>query len=1005
MTKNLLLLLTCLFFSFLCGKTVAKEVLFINEIVASNNSGIADATGAREDWFEIYNPTDHVIDIAGYFLSDKPGTPNKYQMPTGSSLTKIPSKGFIVIWASGVPARGALHVSFSLAKDGEDVVISSPDLELIDLVTFEAQQDDVSYGRSPDGTSNFVNYSAPSPGRSNSTGTTQLPTLAPPVFSASSGFKSSGFSLSITHPEPGVTIRYSIDGSDPQNNNNLNFWAYKNRYNENGTTSEQQQAQGLGAGLSTDGFSSTVYQGPISITDRSTADNKVSLKNTTFSVNPQVPSAKIYKGTVVRVKVFKNGFNPSETVTKTYFINNGGVSKYPVPVLSLATTETSLFEYNTGIYTPGITFDKFRASNPTTPASICTFANFSWAGDDWQRDGNIEYFDNNNPVLNQQIGFRLHGGCTRSLRQKTLRLYSDTEFNYSIFPENPTLYPKRILLRNSGNDTPLTMLRDSYFQNLVRHLPFDTQLSRPSILFINSEYWGIHNITERYDKFYLKKKYGVDEDKVDIISVEGSEVEEGDIVKYNEFLDFVNNNSLAVAANYNTLKTMIDLENYTDYQISEIYSGNGDWPFKNMRLWRYKTTINDPNASSYEDGKWRWMLFDTDLSMTNPSGNSIAGATNAPAAGPMAIVLKKLLENPDYKIYFTNRIADLLNTTFLPSRASALLEEIKAQYTPLMPDHIVRWGAPASMNSWNQNVDVVKSFVLQRPPFYRDHVRALYGAALADFNLVVDVSGSSQGFVKVNTIDIAPSTVGINANSYPWTGIYFQTIPVQLSAVPKDGFHFVRWEGPNGTTNTNPVLTITATTSAAQSYKAIFSTGALPVVLKSFNAKRDQNKVKILWETTAEINNDYFEIERSADVKSWKSIGRVEGFSTTTIQQTYGLTDEQPLPNINYYRLKQVDLDGTLTYSRAVAVDMGIFNLTNFWPNPVDEILNISVDTSLPWTKYAITDINGTIVSFDQKIMTANAIQIPVSKLRTGTYIILLTNDEGKSESVKFVKQ
>jgi len=997
--------LRVLFICFLFHTDIlAQQILYINEISAANDNGIVDETGKHEDWIELYNPTDNVIDIAGYYLSDKLETPNKYQMPVGSALTKIPSRGFIIIWASSAPARGPLHVSFSLAQGGENVVLSSPTLELLDAVTFGSQLTDVSYGRSPDGTANFVSYATTSPGRSNSKGVTLLPTLAPPTFSVPSGFKSSAFQLTITHPEPGVTIRYTTDGSDPQNNEDLHFWAYKNRYNEKGTDAEQQQAQGVGAGLSTDVFSSSLYSGPITISDRSGLDNKVSVKNTTFTINPSVPSGKVYKGTVVRVKVFKNGFNPSETVTSTYFINNGGGSKYPVPVLSLVSTEKSFFEYNTGIYTPGITFDRFRAANPTTPADVCSFANFSWTGDDWQREGNLEYFDNNNLVLNQQIGFRIHGGCTRSLRQKTLRLYSDTEFNYPIFPENPTSFPKRLLLRNSGNDTPLTMLRDSYFQNLVRHLPFDTQLSRPSVLFINSEYWGIHNITERYDKYYLKKKYGIDEDKVDIMSVEGSEVEEGDAVKYNEFLDFVNNNSLVTEANYNILKTLIDLENYTDYQIAEIYSGNSDWPFKNMRLWRYKTAGYDPNASFYEDGRWRWMLFDTDISMTNPSVNSIVGAANAPAAGPMAIVLKKLLENPEYRIYFTNRVADLLNTTFLPSRAAALLDQVKAQYATLMPDHIARWGSPGSMNNWNQQVDVVRNFVTQRSPNYRDHIRTLYGAALANFNLSVDVSDPAQGYVKVNTIDILPATVGVPAAPYPWTGTYFQTIPVKLTAVANNGFHFVRWEDKNGVSTTDPILTVTSAT-AALNYKAFFSVGPLPVVLKSFNAKKDQSQVRISWETTSETNNNYFEIERSADVKRWSSIGRVNGFSTSSVRHIYQLTDEQPLPNINYYRLKQVDLDGTLTFSRAVSVDMGINGLTNLWPNPVTETLNISFEQPLLWREYVITDINGIIVGAEQKVMTSNAMHIPVSKLLTGIYIIKLTNDQGRTESIRFVKQ
>lgn len=983
--------------------TIAKEVLFVNEILASNNNGLADGTGAREDWFEIYNPTDHVIDIAGYYLSDKASTPNKYQMPTGSNLTKIPSKGFIIIWASGVTSRGALHVSFSLSASGEDVVISSPELETIDVVTFGAQQSDVSYGRSPDGSTNWVNYSTPSPGKSNATGTTQLPTLAAPTFSVAPGFKSGPFSLTITHPEPGATIRYTTDGSEPENNNNLNFWAYKNKYNEHGTTEEQQQAQGLGAGLSTEGYSSTVYTGPISITDRSTAENRVSKKNTAISVNTGEPSSKVYKGTVVRVKVFKSGFNPSPTVTQTYFINSGGVSKYPVPVVSLATNETSLFEYNKGIYTPGITFDNFRNANPTTPADVCTWANFSWTGDDWEKSGNIEYFDNNNSVINQQIGFRLHGGCTRSLRQKTLRLYSDTEFNYSIFPERPTLYPKRLLLRNSGNDTPLTMLRDSYFQDLIRHLPFDTQLSRPSVLFINSEYWGIHNITERYDKYYLEKKYGADKDNVDIINVEGSEVEEGDNVKYTELLNFVNNNTLTTTANYNTLQTMIDLENYTDYQIAEIYSANSDWPFKNMRMWRNKTSAYDPTAAYGLDGRWRWMLYDTDISLTIPTANSIINASNS-GAGPMAIVLKKLLENVDYKVYFVNRVADLLNTTFLPTRASTVLDETKTQYAPLMPDHISRWGSPGSMTSWAQNVEVIRTFVQQRPPYFRDHVRVQYGNALANYNLTVNVSDASQGSVKINTIDILPTTVGVSATPYPWTGVYFQTIPVKLTAVPKSGFNFIRWEDANGNATTTPELTVTSTATAL-TYTAFFSSTPLPVVLKSFNAQKDQNKVLITWSTTSETNNDYFEVQRSADALSWSPIGRVEGASTTKNQQNYQLYDELPMSGVNYYRLKQVDTDQTVDFSRAVSVDMRTITVSKVWPNPGSDMLTLSMDDAFYQAKCVITDINGTIVSSQIKMLTPAFTQIPISKLGTGMYIIQITTLDGRSESLRFVKQ
>jgi hypothetical protein len=1003
MKKLFTLLISPLFLMLFASGTEAKETLYVNEILASNNTGITDETGAREDWFEIYNPNNYAVDIAGYYVTDNSSNHIKHQIPSGNAQTIIPAHGYLRLWASSATSRGVLHTSFSLSASGEYVGIYSPTQEFIDEKTFGAQQPDVSFGRNPDGGPDWSYYTTSTPAASNLNGVVRLTQLVAPTFSHTAGFQAAAFQLTITHPEPGVTIRYTTDGSDPTSTDVPVIWQYKNSYNENGTDIQQQTAKGVGDGLSNEQYASKLYS-PLSIIDRTVENNRVSLKTSSiaFAAN-YLPTYKVYKGTTIRARVFKEGYTASEIITKTYFVNPGGF-KYPVPVISITSNEKSFFEYVNGLYTPGKAFDEYRATHLTEGTWICSKGNFSNDGEDWERTGHVEFFDNSN-ILNQPIAFRIHGGCSRSLPEKTLRLYSDTEFNFPVFPEKPTLFPKRLLLRNSGNDNNSTMFRDAFYQTLVRRLPFDTQLSRPSILFLNSEYWGIHNITERYDRFYLEKKYNVDRNFVDLISIEDSEVEEGDIEKFNELNNFINTTPLTNTASYNMLKTMIDVENFTDYEIAEIFCGNVDWPGKNVRMWRNKLPNLATDAPYGHDGRWRWMLYDTDLSLgyaTSVDHNFFSAAT-ASSGGPIAKILSRLLENNDYKKYFLTRLADILNTTLLPSRAVGVLNAMKAQYTPIMPDHIARWKSPASMTEWNNNVTAIQNFVNQRPATYRTHVRSFFGSGYADNNLVIQVSDASLGYVKVNTIDILPTTDGISTNPYPWTGIYFQNIPVKLLAVAKANCHFVKWTDASGNTIDTPEINFIM--SGSTNYRAIFEADPLPVVLKSFDAKKQDNKVVINWETTSETNNDYFVVERSENARTWTPLATVKGSATTLALQQYKTTDEQPLPGINYYRLKQVDFDQTTTYSRMASVDMGEFKITGLWPNPVSDILNLKLDQSFEQGDYEITDVNGKVIRKRQKLSTVNPARIPVESLPVGIYILKIKTRDGVSQSGKFVKE
>jgi hypothetical protein len=147
---------------------VGDTVLKLNEFMADNDASEPNPdTALFSDWFEIYNPSDFAIDLAGYFVSDDSLNPTKCKIPSGSSSTIISAKGFKIIWCDDAPYLGPLHVQIGLKNAGESIALVRPDTTFMDFYKFGVQTKDVSEGRIPNGSGPWTVLPTPTPGSSN----------------------------------------------------------------------------------------------------------------------------------------------------------------------------------------------------------------------------------------------------------------------------------------------------------------------------------------------------------------------------------------------------------------------------------------------------------------------------------------------------------------------------------------------------------------------------------------------------------------------------------------------------------------------------------------------------------------------------------------------------------------------------------------------------------------------------------------------------------------------
>jgi len=185
---------------------------------------------------------------------------------------------------------------------------------------------------------------------------------------------------------------------------------------------------------------------------------------------------------------------------------------------------------------------------------------------------------------------------------------------------------------------------------------------------------------------------------------------------------------------------------------------------------------------------------------------------------------------------------------------------------------------------------------------------------------------------------------------------------------------------------------------------------ALPVKFLYFNANYEQlnSIVKLDWATGTETNNKLFTLEKSVDAQDWNIVATLPGAGNSSQNLYYTAIDENPYPGVSYYRVKQTDDDGNVTYSENVSVTIAANYAVNLFPNPTKGDMTLSYSSQSPDPiKITITDISGRIVTsyFIEEVQSGiNNFKVNTSTLPRGMYFMIVSNPQ-KTFNIKFVKE
>jgi hypothetical protein len=584
--------------------------------------------------------------------------------------------------------------------------------------------------------------------------------------------------------------------------------------------------------------------------------------------------------------------------------------------------------YYHGIAIEGVRREQYllhRTSRGNIDPPDC--ANFNSRGRPSERDFFVETFDfEGNLLIHQAAGGRIQGGWSRATDQKSWRLiarkeYSKGKFSHAFFNDsynaNNQLTSRfdRLILRNGGNDRQDANLRDELGAALAKQAGFpDVASFAPAAVFLNSRYYGFAWLKESLCEGYLVQKYGGEKEKYEIIR----KTERGRNGNERATDDWQEIFALAEAAVkevgdgtgdgfnddaiFEQFTSRVDMDNFMLYFAIQTYIDNKDWPGNNMKMWRYFPDEDEVLLTPFNDGKWRFILYDVEFAMgiywqgfTADNLRTILGGRGHHMGGP-SILLQAVLQREDMQERYVNTVCDLISGAFSAANINAVMYEIgnignHEQFAALR-ERTVGWF------NFMDGRDNVSQFARGRPTIFYAHMMSAFG--IPDNMYTVSLTGAEGAEAWLNTRRVFGSDD--NARS-----VYFTEYDIPLKAVLSAGYEFVSWE-INGVHYYDGEMTITPAMADSGSYISITlhtnrTIDGAPLLITAVNSGSGADWVELFNPNAVPISTrDYFLSDRGENLRRWKipSITVHPGETLIVVMSNNRTSDALMKPQANF---------------------------------------------------------------------------------------------------------
>lgn len=744
-----------LFFIFFLSIRFNAQVV-INEYSASNLRDFQDNHGKYEDWIELYNNSSQVVDLGGWYLSDKESKPKKWKIPTG---TKINPHDFLLFWVSGRDEviDGQYHTNFKFTQTNGDefAVLTNKNGVIIEKYALILTSLGHSMCKQQDGIGQLMVCTDPTPGASNN-GRQMFKSYAPePKLLKAAGFYKDSVSISIEVPQGDFKVRFTIDGSLP------------------------------------------TKQSP-------TIGNKIVLKNST----------------ILKIRCFSDdeGILPGKIDFGTYFINEIP-SSLPVFSVSGDTDVIDLAEGNREL-NPVASVEVFDPQGNIIGRSfgeLDSHGQDSWVNPqrsiDWISRDEMGYdsgirqklFNYSERDEYQRLIFRASG-------DDNYPAIEDEAHKGSTHIRDEYVHT---LVQNAGMhldiravERCLLYLNGSYWGVYsIREKPDD------------HDYTDFRYKQDKYDLQFLKTwgwnwaEYGEEKAMKDWEAFRNS-ILNSDVSQNEVYNDIDNQMDIISLMDYMIVNLSVVSSDWMNYNTGWWRGLNPEGEHKKWGyiMWDNDATFNyyinysgvpdrSPNAKACdinEISNYMDIFFPPDTSEVIYPKDSVFWEGEWYYWGPDTvqvypdlgkhekIFIKLLDNNNEFRNLYFSRYADMLNTAFSCTNMLKVLDSLVAIIRPEMPRHITRWGR--SLEEWEDNISSLRDFVTQRCEKIDDGLADCYNLN-GPYNITLMTEPENKGKIKLNTL---------MHDDLPWSGNYFGNMKNKVEVLPYGSNKFLYWKSKKG---------------------------------------------------------------------------------------------------------------------------------------------------------------------------------------------------------------